>query len=81
MLPNLIVGPIAFAAGVLIVIFRRQRRDMTVNAEKTALGEKAGRAVGRLQTSLWVGVAGVVGVFVGVMMIVGGIVVLVSSGR
>ena len=61
MLPDLIIGPIVVLLGVLVFIFRRQLREMTVTAEKTALGEKPARAMGRLQTPFWVGVAGIGG--------------------
>ncbi|MBN9633611.1 MAG: hypothetical protein J0I18_23935 [Actinobacteria bacterium] len=80
-LPNLIIGPIVVIVGILVFIFRRQLRDMTVNAEKTAFGEKPGRALGQLQTPFWAGVAGIGGVAIGILMIIGGIVTLVSLNK
>ncbi|MGO4299405.1 hypothetical protein [Leifsonia sp. RAF41] len=77
-LPNLIIGPLVIVIGVLVIVFRRQVRDATVNAEKTAVGDRIGRAAGLLQTPFWVAAAGIIGVLVGILMLIGGVVTLVS---
>ncbi|GAB3584009.1 hypothetical protein GCM10027406_29660 [Leifsonia lichenia] len=78
-LPSLIVGPIAIVIGILVFVFRKPIRDSTVDSEGAALGKRAGERLGRLQTSAWVGVAGLGGVLVGVVMVVGGLATLLSS--
>lgn len=78
-LPDLIVGPIALLAGILVFIFRRQIRDQTVSSEKTVLGEKRGGSFGRLQTPFWVGFAGLGGVAIGLLMITGGVLTAISG--
>jgi len=78
-LPNLIIGPIAIIVGALVFHFRQKIRDHTVNSEKAALGDRAGDRLGQLQTPFWVGVAGIGGVVVGLVMIVGGLSILVTT--
>lgn len=79
-LPDLIVGPIAIAIGVLVFIFRQTIRDWTVKSESGAVGDRAGDRLGQFQTPFWVGFAGLGGIVVGLTMLVGGVVVLVTTG-
>lgn len=75
-LPDFIVGPIAIAIGVLVFIFRQTIRDWTVKSESGAVGDR----LGQFQTPFWVGFAGLGGIVVGLTMLVGGVVVLVTTG-
>jgi hypothetical protein len=77
-LPNLIVGPIVVVVGIVVFLFRRQLRDMFLNAEKTVFGEKAARTMGQLQTPFWVGAVGILSAGMGVVTIVGAIVRLIA---
>lgn len=57
--PDLVFGSIAVVAGIFVFVFRRQLRDRVVSSEKTALGQRRGEALGRLQTTFWAGVTGI----------------------
>ncbi|MFF1879810.1 hypothetical protein [Leifsonia sp. NPDC058230] len=78
-LPNLIVGPIALCLGILVFIFRARIRDWTVDSQGAMFGHKTAETAGRLQTPIWVGVAGIFIAAIGVLMIVGGIAVLLAA--
>jgi hypothetical protein len=75
--PNLVVGVVAIAGGILIIRFRERIRNATVNGERAALGNKAGDALGKLQTAFWVVFAGAGAICIGGIMLTNGIVQLV----
>jgi hypothetical protein len=78
-LPLIIIGSIALLAGLLVIVFRRQIRDFTVDNEKAIFGRRAGNAAGQLQSPFWVGAAGAIGVVLGAVMLVAGVTFLISA--
>ncbi|MBB2975063.1 hypothetical protein FHX49_000604 [Microbacterium endophyticum] len=70
-LPNLIVGCVAVAVGVLIVLFRRSAYRSIVARSKPSFVRVAER-VNRGRGPFWVGFAGAGGVLVGAVMLVWG---------
>jgi len=77
--PLIVIGDVALLGGVLIVIFRRRIRDLTVDEEKTLFGQQVGETAGKVQSPFWVGAAGAGGAVLGVIMIVAGATFLLSS--
>jgi hypothetical protein len=78
-LPNLIFGPLAVLAGVVIVVFRDCLYRATVRGQEQFLGKSGSAALSRLQSAFWVGAAGVGVVLMGVAMISHGIWAAVST--
>ncbi|GAB3578135.1 hypothetical protein GCM10027406_13830 [Leifsonia lichenia] len=72
--PNLIIGPLVLAGGILIVVFRKQLREWIVSSEKSALGDDRGNSLGLLQTPFWAGVTGVAIALLGAVMLMFGVV-------
>ncbi|MBW9119323.1 hypothetical protein JNB63_04390 [Microbacterium trichothecenolyticum] len=71
-LPNLILGVLAVAVGIPIVIYRRGLFRATVrNLE--AVNRRSSKAVSRPSSPFWVGTAGVAFVVLGMIMVAGAV--------
>jgi uncharacterized membrane protein HdeD (DUF308 family) len=77
--PNLIVGTLAVVAGILLVIFRARVHAWNAGRQRALLGQKRAEAVGKLQSSFWVGFVGVMAVVFGLITITYGIVGIVQN--
>ncbi len=68
-LPNLIFGVLALLGGIAMVVFRARLYGLTVRGQNRAFGKRAGAAVARRQSPLWVGVVGVFSALMGAAMV------------
>jgi hypothetical protein len=76
-LPHLIFGALAVAAGILIVINRRPPFDSTVR-NLQAVNRGSSKAVARLSSPFWVGAVGVTFMLIGLLMVAGAAVGIVQ---
>jgi site-specific recombinase len=79
-LPNVVFGTILLVSGLVTITFRRRLYARTVSLQNDLVGQRAGRAIARRQSSFWIGVAGLWGVLLGIAMISYAI-VTIAAGR
>ncbi|PRB63628.1 hypothetical protein CQ034_09035 [Microbacterium sp. MYb45] len=76
--PNLIFGSVAFASGLLIIIFRRRVNNWVFRSQKIVLGERVARASAGRQSPWMMGVVGIFFALMGAFMVSGGVAALVQ---
>ncbi|MGN7966513.1 hypothetical protein ACTJKK_10595 [Microbacterium sp. 22179] len=77
----LVAGIVALVGGLLLIRYRRSFFDKTVKVQRRLVGRPTSRAFERLQSSFWIGLAGVVASVMGIVLIAACVVAFVRASE